>query len=85
MHRPTKEVVAIKLMKNCFKDTYHAKKELSEINILQQFMQIDSNGFVTRIYDVIIPSLDCKSHDPIPNIFMVMELVGPDLRHVMNH
>ena len=67
-------------MKNCFKDIYSAKKELSEINILRQFTSADSNGFVTRIYDMIIPSLDCTSRDPIPSMFLVMELVGADLR-----
>ena len=48
-------------------------------------MSVNSNGFFTRIYDIIIPELDCTSLDPIPRIFLVMELVGPDLRDVINN
>jgi len=48
-------------------------------------MSVDSNGFFTRIYDIIIPELDCTSPDPIARIFLVMELVGPDLRDVINN
>lgn len=40
IYRPTNEVVAIKLMRNCFENIYNAKKELSEINILRKFTEV---------------------------------------------
>jgi len=78
-HKGTNEQVAIKLMVNCCSDIYNARKELSEFNILRKFTGVDSNEFTTKIYDIIIPSLDCKSLDPIPFVFIVMELVSTDL------
>jgi len=55
MHLPTQELVAIKLMKDCFANTYSAKKQLSEINILRKFTEVKGNDFTTKIYDIITP------------------------------
>jgi len=81
---PTKEIVAIKLMKNCCADIYSARKELSELNILRKCTQHD-NTAATKIHDIIIAPHDRKSQDPIPYIFIVMEHICSDLSEVLKN
>jgi len=56
MKRDTKEIVAIKLMKNIFGDSYQARKTLREIKILRKLSKIPNNLFVTQLIDIILPS-----------------------------
>ena len=55
MHRETKQLVAIKLMKNIFTDSYQARKTLREIKILRKLSRIPKNLFTTLLLDVILP------------------------------
>jgi len=55
MHRQSKQVVAIKLMKNIFADSYQARKTLREIKILRKLSRIPNNLFTTALMDVILP------------------------------
>ena len=50
------QVVAIKLMKNIFGDSYQARKTLREIKILRKLSRIPNNLFTTGLLDVILPS-----------------------------
>lgn len=83
-HQPTNVEVAIKLLKNSCSCIYNAKKELSEINILRKFTEANQ-VFTTNIYDIIIPTMDTKSSDPIPCIFLVMELASTDLSQLVGN
>ena len=47
LHRQSKQIVAIKLMKNIFIDTYQARKTLREIKILRKLSRIPNNLFTT--------------------------------------
>jgi male germ cell-associated kinase len=47
MKRDTKAIVAIKLMKNIFGDSYQARKTLREIKILRKLSKIPNNLFTT--------------------------------------
>jgi len=55
MHRETKQLVAIKLMKNIFADSYQARKTLREIKILRKLSRIPNNLFTTLLLDIILP------------------------------
>lgn len=56
MKRDTKQVVAIKLMKNIFLDSYQARKTLREIKILRKLSRIPNNLFTTALIDIILPA-----------------------------
>ena len=56
MKRDTKQVVAIKLMKNIFLDSYQARKTLREIKILRKLSRIPNNLFTTALVDIILPA-----------------------------
>ena len=49
------KIVAIKLLKNCFKDTYSSKKLISELFIMRKLSSLKQNVFTTQLYDIIIP------------------------------
>ena len=56
MNKETKQVVAIKLMKNIFGDIYQARKTLREIKILRKLSRIPNNLFTTHLIDIILPT-----------------------------
>ena len=85
IHIPSGQVVAIKLMKNLFKDQYSAKRELSEINILRKLSSVQNNIFTTNIHDIIVTDFDSKSDKPISCIFIVMDLISADLKMVIKN
>ena len=84
MHVPTQTKVAVKMIKNCFKDGYNARKMLSEIQILRKLSEQKSNCFTTQIYDVLYPEFDATSEDPLEYIFIVMEHEESDLRKLLS-
>ena len=55
MNKQTKQVVAIKLMKNIFDDLYQARKTLREIKILRKLSRIPNNLFTTNLLYIILP------------------------------
>ena len=55
MHKETKQLCAIKLMKNIFSDVYQARKTLREIKILRKLSRIPNNLFTTQLLDIILP------------------------------
>lgn len=55
MHKETKQLVGIKLMKNIFGDVYQARKTLREIKILRKLSRIPNNLFTTQLLDIILP------------------------------
>lgn len=55
MNRETKQIVAIKFMKNTFSDSYQARKTLREIKILRKLSRIPNNLFTTALIDIILP------------------------------
>lgn len=76
--------VAIKLVKNCFKDGYNARKLLSEIQIMRKLTEQKNNCFTTHIYDVIFPEIDESSEDPLEYVFIVMDYEESDLKQLLN-
>lgn len=56
MHKQTKQIVGIKLMKNIFGDVYQARKTLREIKILRKLSRIPNNLFTTSLLDIILPA-----------------------------
>jgi len=55
MHRETKQIVAIKLMKNIFDDPYQARKVLRELTLLRKLSKIQENIFTSQLFDIILP------------------------------
>ena len=84
VHIDTKTEVAIKLIRNAFKDLYNATKIIGEIEILRKMSAIKDNCFTTHIYDLIIPEIDIESTDSIEYLFIVMEFEETDLCQVLN-
>ena len=54
-HRKSKQVVAIKYLKDIFDDTYSARKMIREIIILRKFTDMQNNIFTTKLLDIILP------------------------------
>jgi hypothetical protein len=49
-------VVAIKFINNIFRDVYHAKKVVREIEILRHMTTMaKTNQFTTKLIDLIVP------------------------------
>ena len=71
--------MAIKFIKNIFRDESYIKNVVSEIQIMRKLTKISKNIFTTQILDVIISS------NPERNdyLFIVMEHVEHDLRTVL--
>ena len=76
--------MAIKLIKNCFKDGYNARKLVSEIQIMRKLSEQKSNCFTTHIYDVIFPEFDASTEDSLEYIFIVMDHEESDLRQLLS-
>ena len=77
-HRLTGTPVAIKLIKDIFKNEYDSKKIVREIQILRQFTQMENNCHTTKIYDIITP----KNMENLDYIFIVMEFMQTDLKKI---
>ena len=75
IHRQSKKVVAIKLMKNVFKNEYDSKRIVSEIQILRKLSTIKENIYTVKLLDVITSDFDTNDDDKIDFIFLVMEHV----------
>ena len=53
--RSTGEIVSIKLIEECFKNTHRARLLLREIVILRKLSEMPGNIFTTRLIDIILP------------------------------
>ena len=53
-HIITGEIVAIKMIKNAFKDDYTAKKVLAEIQILKFLSQLENNIYTNKVLDIVL-------------------------------
>ena len=57
VHRTSGHTVVIKLMKNCLTDPYQARKILRQVSALRKMSQLETNFFMTRLLDVIVPGV----------------------------
>lgn len=76
--------MAIKLIRNVFKDLYDAKKIIGEIELLRKMSEISGNCFTTHVHDIILPEFDTDSTDAMDYLFIVMEFEEMDLCNVLN-
>lgn len=81
-HRVNQNVVAIKLLKDLFKDDYASKKVLSEIQILRQLSVMKSNVFTSKLLDVVTPNV--MAGDTFDHLFIVMDCSASDLKKVLS-
>lgn len=84
-HIETKTEVAIKLMKQTFRDQFNAKKIVSEIEIMRKLTSVKGNCFTTKIFDVILPEVDVSSDEPLEYLFIVMDQEDTDLYKVLDN
>ena len=81
----TGQIVAIKFINNIFRDLYHAKKVVREIEILRHMTIMDkSNQFTTKLVDLVVP---VKTQDQIRNftsIFLIIDFVKSDIRKLLS-
>jgi serine/threonine protein kinase len=52
----TNEIVAIKLIKDFTKSSYHCRQVVRELIILRKFTEQQNNMFITKIVDIILPT-----------------------------
>ena len=77
------KIVAIKLIKNAFYDSYSSKKLISELYILRKLSAMKENVFATKIYDIIVPQPLKNDNSQVDCIFVVMENVEYDLKKML--
>ena len=54
-NKKTQELVAIKLVKDCFHNVHRSRLLLRELMILRKLSEMEDNIFTTKLYDVILP------------------------------
>lgn len=54
-NKATKQQVAIKLVKDCFRHSICARKIYREIKILRKLTRLPQNIFTTKLIDIIVP------------------------------
>ena len=64
-------MVAIKLIRNIFRNIYECRKVLREITILRQLSRMKNNLFTPELLDIVIPRSEDKKK--FTDIFIVME------------
>lgn len=77
----TGEIVAIKLLTDMCKDSYQAKKLVSEIHILRKLSAVPNNVFTTRLHDLVLPGKESPwdSDQPLEFVFLVLDYMPFDL------
>ena len=88
MHRETKQIVAIKLIKNIFSDSYQARKTLREIKILRKLSRIPNNLFTTALLDIILPENVYSFKEDVEimqeELKVNEDILGPTSQHSKN-
>lgn len=70
----TGEFVAIKQIKNIFRNHYECRKVIREISILRQLSDMEDNLFTPKLIDIVIPTKKGKDgKDKFEDIFIIME------------
>ena len=77
----TNDIVAIKLLKNLFKDDYASKKVLSEIQLMRQLTSLQGNVYTSKLLDVVTP--DVNRGEKFNYLFIVMDCSASDLKKVL--
>jgi serine/threonine protein kinase len=75
--------VAIKYLKNTCKTEYDCVKMLREIQIMKELTKMVQNHQGTlfpKLIDLIIPSSNSKSENPLSHIFIIMEMMDTDIK-----
>jgi serine/threonine protein kinase len=78
--RKTKQIVAIKLIKNMFENEYSTTKVLREIQILKHLSHMPNNFYTVKLLDLVV-SPDKTGSDM--SLFIVMDNVQSDLKSTM--
>ena len=78
-HRATGKKVAIKFIKNDFKDICQCKSIFRELYLLRKF---GNSIFTTTLFETIIASPDQRSLKDAVGIFIVMKLEHSDLKEI---
>jgi serine/threonine protein kinase len=79
-HRHTKEVCAIKYIKDFMKSEQHAKMVVRELVILRKLTKMKNNIFTTKLRDIIIAGTE----DNFDAIFLIMDYESQDLADMIN-
>ncbi len=64
-------MVAIKLIRNIFRNIYECRKVLREISIMRQLTRMKTNLFTPELIDIVIPR--DSENKKYTDIFIVME------------
>lgn len=83
----TGQAVAIKLIRNVFRNSYESRKVLREIMILRQLTEMQDNVFTPRLLDILIPAKNSETASPAEkfnDIFLVMECVDMNLNSIFS-
>ena len=78
INNETSEIVAIKLIKNCFGNKIVAKRCLSEVQLLNKLTNMKENIFTTHIKDVIFSTKLNEEY-----LFLIMDYMQSDLKQIL--
>lgn len=82
-NKNTGQMVAIKLIRNIFRNIYECRKVLREITIMRQLTRMRTNLFTPELVDIVIPRE--SENKKFTDIFIVMEHFDQDLRAVFTN
>lgn len=82
--RKTGRYFAIKLIKDIFTSSSHARTVLRELKVMHELTKIKSNMFTVKVHDIIIPADHYTDLEHFNSIFIVMDLVDRDLYQVLD-
>ena len=77
--KATGNIVAIKLIKDLFKNADYSLYVLRELTLLHELTCMPDNIFTVKLLDVIIDAQSSKDLGSFSNIFLVMEFIEQDL------
>jgi serine/threonine protein kinase len=79
-HRHTKQVFAIKYIKDFMKSDQHAKMVVRELVILRKLSKMKNNIFTTKLRDIVLAG----DEDNFEAIFLIMDYESQDLADLIN-
>ena len=81
----TGDFVAIKQIKNIFRNYYECRKVMREISILRRLSDMDDNLFTPKLIDIVVPIRRFKNgKEKFEDLFIIMEYFEYNLNAVFS-
>ena len=81
----TGDFVAIKQIKNIFRNYYECRKVMREISIMRRLSNMEDNLFTPKLIDIVVPIKRFKDgREKFEDIFIIMEYFDHNLNSVFS-